>query len=78
MASTKPFRRFELHRDITDKLVRIRAAKRYRGSMTSFIETVLDDYAEWFLKKMPGKKEVVTAAGAEWGGKAKENEQRAS
>lgn len=49
MARSRPFRRFEIDAEICAKIATIMEVKRYRGSFTSFVESVLDRYADGLL-----------------------------
>lgn len=50
MARVKPFRRLEIDAGICTKISRIIEEERYRGSFTSRVESILDDFAEGYLK----------------------------
>ena len=49
MARIRPFRRLEIDSEICKKVSKIMAEKRYRGSFTSFVESVLDQYTDGLL-----------------------------
>jgi len=70
MARVKPFRRLQIDAEICSKISQIIEERRYRGSFTSFVESVLELYADGLLMekamtetKKSGK--IATAAGAE-------------
>jgi hypothetical protein len=59
MARVDPFRRIEIDLEICKKVERIMDTKRYRGSFTSYVESILEQYADGLL--------VSAEAGAEDG-----------
>lgn len=61
MARTKPGRRFELDREICLKWEKIKELTRYRGSLTSLIESHLDERADGLLTQLTGQERPIRA-----------------
>jgi len=60
MTKIRPFRRLEIDAQICAKISQIIEENRYRGSFTSFVESILDLFADGLLKDVR-EKPIVTA-----------------
>lgn len=69
MARVDPYRRIEIDATICAKIAKIIEERRYRGSFTSFVESILDLYGDGLLMDVREKPavggKIATAAGAE-------------
>lgn len=50
MVRVRPFRRIQVDEEICKKLDLIKQELRYRGSFTSFLEGILDQYADGLFR----------------------------
>lgn len=73
MAKTTPFKGWRVKTEITDRLETRKAQEHYHGSMTSYIEGILDRYADNLLIPSETTKEVKAIRVRRLGG---EGEQR--
>lgn len=56
---SRPYRRIEIDEEICAKIEQLKARKRYRGSFTSLVESILDDYVDGVLGDSRGDQVVV-------------------
>ncbi len=55
---SRPFSVWSVDKSITERLDKIRVQEHYRGSMTSFIESILEKYVEGILRDVREVREV--------------------
>lgn len=49
MVRAEPFKKWRVKTEITDRLTKRKQDERYHGSMTSYVEGILDRYADGLL-----------------------------
>jgi hypothetical protein len=58
MVRAEPFQKWRVKTEITDRLTKRKKDERYHGSLTSYIEGILDRYADGLLTEQHEVKEV--------------------